>query len=389
GIILSHNHPTGTLSPSDADISITKKLKEAAKSLEINLLDHIIITKEGHYSFSDEGLNGIDGSYNFENSIVQTVSETRSNKKEIILLDLFSGTGGFSKGLEEAGFKIKKHYFSEIDKYAVANYQYHFRHGKNLGDIKKIKGKQIERPDIITFGSPCQDISLAGNRNGLKGKRSGLFFEAIRLIKECKPRIFIFENVKGLFSSNEGKDFEVVLKTFAELGLYDIQWQLLNTRWFLPQNRERAYFIGTRREESRQEIFPIGEHTYFPIKIIEKGKKAEVVSTLTTTISSPSFHCPFIVYPGHKNLKHEGSLRKFTPLECERLQGFPDNWTDKGLFDGEVKPISDYQRYRMLGNAVSVPVVKAIGERLLNKTSRAEINLRELEEKLTNLKFAA
>lgn len=383
GIIISHNHPSGKNEPSTPDLAITKKLREAGKIMDIQLLDHIIITKDKYYSFSDEGLNGVEGF-----SGISKTDLLEEKNEGIIYVDLFSGTGGFTKGLQEAGFKFKKHYFSEIDKYSVANYQYHFRHGKNLGDIKKIKGKQIERPDLITFGSPCQDISLAGNRNGLKGKRSGLFFEAIRIIKESKPRVFIFENVKGLFSSNEGKDFEVVLKTFADLGLYDCQWQLLNTKWFLPQHRERLYLVGTLAGESRKEIFPIGEHTYFPVKSTEERTKSEIVSTLTTTISSPSFHCPFLVYPGHKVSKHEGTLRRFSPIECERLQGFPDNWTEKGLFDGEILPISDYQRYRMLGNAVSVPVVKAIGEKLLNK-KHSGINLKELEEKLTKLRIAA
>ena len=152
-------------------------------------------------------------------------------KKEINLLDLFSGTGGFARGLLASGFIIKNHQFSEIDKYSIANYQYNFKNAKNLGDITKIKGKQIQKPDIITFGSPCQDISIAGKFKGLKGKRSGLFFEAIRIINECRPEVFVFENVKGLFSSNKGKDFEIVLQTIADLGLYECQWQLLNTCW--------------------------------------------------------------------------------------------------------------------------------------------------------------
>ncbi len=129
------------------------------------------------------------------------------NTSGIILLDLFSGTGGFAKGFLNAGFRIKQHYFSEIDKYSVANYQNNFKDAKNLGDITQIKGTQIQRPTIITFGSPCQDISIAGKRKGLKGKRSNLFFEAVRIIRECRPDVFIFENVKGLFSSTQGNDF--------------------------------------------------------------------------------------------------------------------------------------------------------------------------------------
>src|SRR5581483_125293 len=95
---------------------------------------------------------------------------------EIVLLDLFSGIGGFARGFMEAGFKIARQYFSEIDEYAIANYKYNFPDAVNYGNTKEIKGKQIERPDVIAFGSPCQDISTAGKKKGLKGKRSNLFF---------------------------------------------------------------------------------------------------------------------------------------------------------------------------------------------------------------------
>ena len=175
------------------------------------------------------------------------------------LLDLFSGIGGFPLGLKQAGFKFEKHYFSEIDKYAIANYQYNFKKAIHVGAVEEITSKSVERPDIITFGSPCQDLSLAGQRRGLKGDKSKLFFEAVRIIDELKPPLFIFENVKGLFSSNQGKDFEIVLRSFANLGIYDIQWQLLNTSWFLPQNRERIYLVGSLRGQARPKIFPIGE----------------------------------------------------------------------------------------------------------------------------------
>ncbi|MBK7665846.1 MAG: hypothetical protein IPJ32_00020 [Sphingobacteriaceae bacterium] len=111
GIIISHNHPSGNIQPSDSDISITKKLKEAAKSLELELIDHIIITKEGFFSFAEEGMNGLEGFYDYSHSSANIINEPKQKKNEIVLLDLFSGTGGFSKGLEEAGYHIKQHYF--------------------------------------------------------------------------------------------------------------------------------------------------------------------------------------------------------------------------------------------------------------------------------------
>lgn len=180
-------------------------------------------------------------------------------KKEIVLLELFSGIGGFTKGFIDAGYKIKKHYFSEIDKHAIANYKYNFKNSEYVGSVTDVRGGGIERPDIITFGSPCQDFSLAGKRTGLDGKRSVLILEAIRIITECKPSVFIWENVKGTFSSNNGADFWAIIAAFANIGGYRLEWQLLNTSWFLPQNRERIYLVGHLAGASEPGIFPFTE----------------------------------------------------------------------------------------------------------------------------------
>ena len=128
------------------------------------------------------------------------------------------------------------------------------------GTLPLWDGGAITRPNIITFGSPCQDFSVAGKRTGLEGQRSSLIGEAIRLITECRPDIFIWENVKGVFSSNDGEDFWAVVQAFTNIGGYRLEWQLLNTAWFLPQNRERIYLIGHLAETGgRFKVFPIGE----------------------------------------------------------------------------------------------------------------------------------
>ena len=173
-------------------------------------------------------------------------------------LDLFSGIGGFHKGLEEAGLKFGWTGHSEIDRHAKSIYQKHFPQSEDLGDVSNINVSDLPKVDLVTFGFPCQDLSIAGKREGLGASRSGLFHEAIRIIGAKRPSYFIFENVKGLFSSNGGKDFLSVLGAIADIG-YDGQWQLLNTRWFLPQNRERIYFVGYPRGEGGRQIFPIEE----------------------------------------------------------------------------------------------------------------------------------
>lgn len=174
-------------------------------------------------------------------------------------VDLFSGINGFALGIQQAGIKFKKHYFSEIDKHAIQITKRHFPNAIELGDINGIKPETLGKIDLVTFGFPCQDLSIAGKRAGLGGARSGLFFKAMWLIKQLLPLVFIFENVKGLLTSNDGKDFEIVLREIADIGLYECEWQLVNTSWVLPQNRERVYFIGHLGKGSGQKVFPITE----------------------------------------------------------------------------------------------------------------------------------
>lgn len=403
-------------------------------------------------------------------------------------LDLFSGIGGFAKGIEEAGVKINNHFFSEIDPAPIRVYQEHFPHAKGVGDVATIRDvSQFGKIDIITFGFPCQDLSLAGKRKGLAGDRSGLFFEAIRLVKELRPSYFIFENVKGIFTSDRGADFVRCLLEIADIGDYDCEWQLVNTSWLLPQNRERIYFIGHARGKSRPKVFPFTEDDFASafiqrpqintittksgqgdtvgsyvvesefyektkrnsqgcriipssgnsvclsanggglgeltgLYVVPNDRKERIAGisisddgirpfqgdekksglsefgtihfqdvkacSCLTTVHPPKIinqnKCAIpVLTPSREEKRQNGrrfkengepsftlttqdqhgvydghSIRKLTPMECERLQGFPDGWTA-----GNKR--SDNSRYKMLGNAVSVPIVKMIIERLV------------------------
>ena len=155
-------------------------------------------------------------------------------KRKITQLDLFSGIGGFHLGFERAGYEVKS-YFSEIDKHAVAVYKHRFKNSTYVGSVTDVRGAELPRIDLITFGSPCQDFSLAGKRKGMQGERSGLITEAIRLIGECRPSVFIWENVKGSFSSNDSEDFAAILQEFTNIGGYRLEWELLNTNRVLPK----------------------------------------------------------------------------------------------------------------------------------------------------------
>ncbi len=191
-------------------------------------------------------------------------------KNDIILVELFSGIGGFAKGLIKAGFNITHHYFSEIDKHAIANYKYNYKNAEHIGSVLHVSGADIRAKHptdkiILTFGWPCQDNSIAGKRKGQRsGTRSGLLFEAVRVIDGLRPQHFIAENVKGLFSVNEGVDFYEAVRVLTYLNSdspqYTVEMQLLNTSWLLPQNRERTYFVGSVGTRGIKRVFPITEN---------------------------------------------------------------------------------------------------------------------------------
>jgi|TARA_R110002096_G_C14457210_1_gene712027 DNA (cytosine-5)-methyltransferase 1 len=315
------------------------------------------------------------------------------------LLDLFSGIGGFHLGLERAGFKINS-FNSEINKYANQVYKNNFKNSTYVGSVADVRGSDLPRINAITFGSPCQDFSLAGKQKGMGGERSSLILEAIRLVKECRPDFFIWENVKGTFSSNSGEDFAAILQAFTNIGGYRLEWQLLNTKWFLPQNRERVYLVGYTSNKSGGQIFPITRESNGVIKnnkinigsartrkYMNQAQKLEIrndnsTNTLTS-VQKDNYVLGYSrdrkgkVMSRHKkklaNTLHASSgsgnntdqfinsIRKLTPLECERLQGFPDDWTKFGT-EGL---ISNTQRYKMCGNAVTVDVVEAVGKQIL------------------------
>ena len=344
-------------------------------------------------------------------------------------LDLFSGIGGFALGFEQSGYKFDYHGFSEIDKFATELYKRRFPNATELGSITDVQCEQLpEHIDILCGGFPCQSFSMAGKRGGFNDTRGTLFFEIARILRHFRSTEkpiphFVLENVKGLLNHDDGRTFALIYRVLTDLD-YSVECQLLNTRWFLPQNRERIYIVGHFRGEPRSKIFPIGS-------IDEKDNESRT-DNITTTITSRYFastsqgsyiaecdkvskerkkvkvsnasprefgwrdESPALLSRDYKDPKiikvadyrtdegirvrkdgnsptltashHSESepsrmqglvigekIRRLSCLECERLQGFPDGWTE-----GQ----SDTQRYKQLGNAVSVPVVKEIAKRL-------------------------
>ena len=262
-------------------------------------------------------------------------------QNEIRYADLFGGIGGFRLGIERSGIKSRCVFYSDIDKYSTRIYNKSFKENHSPTDIRKVKAGDIPEIDMLCGGFPCQAFSLAGKREGFKDSRGTLFFEIARIIEAKKPKIVFLENVKGLLSHEKGNTFARIIQTLGELG-YDVQWMVLNSRFFgVPQSRERVFIIGNLRGESRPKILPFKESGAGNDEKHIPREKASLFRRSMQDTESWNGSLPV--------------LRRLTPIECERLQGFPDGWTEG---------VSDSQRYRQLGNAVTVNVIKAIAEKL-------------------------
>jgi DNA (cytosine-5)-methyltransferase 1 len=330
------------------------------------------------------------------------------------VLSLFSGVGGFDLGLEQAGMTTI--YQCEWDKNASSVLQRHWPDIPKWGDVSTLTATEIlqhgNKPDIIAWGSPCQDLSIAGKRAGLEGDRSSLFYEGIRIIKELRketnneyPRVSIWENVAGSITSNKGADFGVILNEMAEAGALVIEWAVLDAQYFgVPQRRRRVFVIAifdpAIARDCPDPILPVSQSLPGDFEKSEQKKQTapnetatgfrsnnyaqytEGVGTLRsnggdlrggseTLITEPmlSFDTKFgsnaNVFENQSptlkasqsapSVQHDLTIRRMTPLECERLMGWPDNWTE-----GQ----TNAQRYKQCGNGVASPVAKWIGEKI-------------------------
>ena len=321
------------------------------------------------------------------------------------LLSLFSGIGAFEKALDNLDIEYDLVNYCEIDSYASKAYS--LIHGvpesKNLGDITKVETSKLKDIDMVTYGFPCQDISIQGMQKGFEDgeerTRSGLFFEALRIIEDTKPKYAIAENVKNLVSKRFEKEFEIVLSSLEEAG-YNNYWTILNSKDFgIPQNRERVFIISIRKDiDDGKFEFPQPELLFLNVRDLMEDsapkncylKDEDVrkfVSKPTSVgncsqlgyIDRPTFHdFSNRVYSidgiartlmgegGNCNdkagqyLLDSGQIRRLTPKECFRLMGFDDRDIDILIKN----KISNTQLYKMAGNSIVVDVLEAIFEML-------------------------
>ena len=330
-------------------------------------------------------------------------------------IDLFAGIGGIRMGFDQAfNEDIKTVFVSEWDEYAQKTYTDNFGGSPAIaGDITKISEEDIPSFDICLAGFPCQAFSLAGKRQGFEDDyyglcRGTLFLDVARICDKHKPKVIFCENVKGLTIHDKGRTFKVIKKTFADLG-YDVYSEVLNSKNYgVPQNRERIYIVAFRKDLGVDSFeFPKPTDTTKTIRDILEEKPVPSKYYLSTTywqtlLNHKARHASkgngfgyeirdldsiagAIVCGGmgrERNLiidkrqtdltptthikgeVNKDGIRKMTPREWARLQGFPDTFK---------LTLADTHLYKQFGNSVSVPVIRAIAEKIKAVLDNVEV----------------
>jgi len=275
------------------------------------------------------------------------------------VLSLFDGMSCGQIALNKLGIKYDNYYASEIDEAAMSVTQFNYPNTIQIGSITELQSSQLPKIDLLFGGSPCQSFSNAGNGTGFDGK-SGLFYDFVRLLKECKPTYFLLENVKMK------KEWEDIIS--EELGVQPIK---INSNLVSAQNRERLYWTNIPvvglPDDKKIYIEDILD-TNFDSKYWLKERNSELLSKKVSIEGAPDICCidvynkkfkkdrksPTLTLPHHNSLRllQDGKFRKLTPNECERLQTVPVDYTNTG--------IADIHRYSMLGNGWTVDVIAFI-----------------------------
>lgn len=294
----------------------------------------------------------------------------------------FAGIGGFDLGFARAG--ISPSFHCEINSFCTSVLRRHWPTVPCVPNILEVKADEIPDAEVWCGGFPCQDVSVARGwlgRDGLNGKNTGLFYPFAELVKEKLPPVVLMENVSGLLNSHDGRDFAVILQTFQMLG-YGVAWRIFNTRYFgAPQSRPRVYICAWKGSaiNALNVLYEAG-HTALP-------ESARLGFLRPTVCMETGAHVPEVAFClaatsgrhtgtdwSRSYISYHDEVRRLTPTECEKLQGFPEGWTfpheDFHLSDDAI----DTMRYHAIGNAVSVPVVEWVAKRIRAELKVAEPN---------------
>ena len=303
---------------------------------------------------------------------------------------LFAGIGGFDLAMERAG--ITTTHTVEINTRARDTLKHHWPNATHLENVTKVGPGDLGTPNIICGGFPCQSYSNAGHRRGMGGDERGqLWWDMHRAIRDHQPRWVVGENVPGLLSSHNGDDFGAIIGSLADIG-YRVAWRVLDARYFgVAQRRRRVFIVGhlgdgaDPREvlfepESSSRDLEASHPTGTPVAALtangvgasgaddNQAQAGHLIPDVARCLTSSNQRIDaetetFITSTG---------VRRLTPTECERLQGFPDGWTE-----GQ----ADSTRYQQLGNAVCVPVVEWIMRRLTQADRHSPKGLQEIVQK--------
>jgi DNA (cytosine-5)-methyltransferase 1 len=305
------------------------------------------------------------------------------------MIDLFAGTGAFTHVFEQTG-KVSCVFANDMVESSKQIYDENFDHPLTLKDLNTVSVEDIPSHDILTGGFPCQPFSIAGKQEGFDDVRANVFWKILEIIDHHEPRAVILENVKNLVSHEEGKTFQIIQKSLIERGYY-IQFKVLNTSDItgIPQHRERIYIVCLKDKNvadrfnldfpsvekkpvsamlckeaipskyyytDASKIWPLvsegvtKQNTLYQFRrVYVRENKSKECPTLTANMGSGGHNVPL--------LRDAQGIRKLTPRECFHFQGFPATY--------RLPAISDSHLYKLAGNAVSVPVVQLIADRLI------------------------
>lgn len=314
------------------------------------------------------------------------VMNYKYNDSSLKVGGLFAGIGGIELGFKKAGFKIE--WANEIDKNAAITYRKNHKHKLYEKDLKKLQTNEVADIDILTGGFPCQAFSVAGYRKGFEDERGNVFFEILRFIDDKKPKIIFLENVKNLVGHDEGKTFIRIKKELQDRG-YFLSYKVLNSSEYanIPQNRERIYIVGFKDEnvynnfkfpkpkkltktindlledEADEKFYYHTSRYYSQLKEEMKNKdtiyqwrrkyvrenKSKMCPTLTANMGTGGHNVPLVI--------DKKDIRKLTPRECARFQGYDDNFI-------LCNSLALSHLYKQIGNSVTVPVIEAIAKEI-------------------------
>ncbi len=283
-------------------------------------------------------------------------------------VDWFAGIGGFHLAAEKNGLKCVG--ACDNDRFARQTYRARFGYEPQFSDARTVDPAEVPDHDLFCAGFPCPAFSISGKRAGFQDERGTLFFEIRRILEVKQPNYFLLENVKGILSApvvdetgaaipeTAGWVFYRILETLGNLG-YTVQWQLLHGRHWVPQDRQRVYIVGSSRAVPTPEVFPLFDYAEEVEGRIERehGAIGRVHKHQGGRVYGPNSIAPTLT-AGDKGpfIDTGNGLRLLMPIEKERLQGFPDNWTEG---------VSDSQRMKQCGNAITVQAATAVIERLV------------------------